>query len=246
MTAMYPILRAMTGDRATLDRTAEALCRDFAIAWSAGASWGTWAQLSDVRAGHPAFVIRHTPEGTGLDTQRWGWGGAGHDHAHSRPGLPWWRRLAERPAQRCLIPLTAATLTASARPGRDRRATWFALADEPVFTVAGLWRDRGDARCFAMVESALDHGADALFPTMPMIVAAQDRARWLHGPMEDIDALGGLARWSVCGLGCPGPLYPPSVRRGPDSTSWRVSFSRPSKGVSVRAFGLLDPSPRLR
>ena len=32
MTAMDPILRAMTGDRATLDRTAEALCRDFAIA----------------------------------------------------------------------------------------------------------------------------------------------------------------------------------------------------------------------
>lgn len=209
MTAMDPILRAMTGDRATLDRTAEALCRDFAIAWSARASWGTWAQLSDLRAGDPAFVIRHTPEGTGLDTQRWGMG-EGQDMTTRIPGLglPWWRRLAERPAQRCLIPLTAATLTASAWPGRDRRATWFALADEPVFTVAGLWRDRGDARCFAMVENALDHGADALFPTMPMIVAAQDRARWLHGSMEDLDALGGPCPLERLRIGLPRPAVP--------------------------------------
>lgn len=191
MTVMDPIFRTMTGDRATLDRTAEALCRDFAIAWSAGASWGTWAELGDLRAGHPAFVIRHTPEGTGLDTQRWGMG-EGPDATTRIPGLalPWWRRLAERPAQRCLIPLTAATLTVSARPGRDRRATWFAMADEPVFTVAGLWRDSSDARCFVMVECGADHGADALFPTMPMIVATPDRERWLRGSMQDIAALG--------------------------------------------------------
>ena len=70
------------------------------------------------------------------------------------PGLslPWWRRLAERPAQRCLIPLTACTLSVAGQPGRDRRATWFALAEVPVFTVAGLWRESGDARCFALVE----------------------------------------------------------------------------------------------
>ena len=209
MTVMDPIFRTMTGDRATLDRTAEALCRDFAIAWSAGASWGTWTQLGDLRAGHPAFVIRHTPEGTGLDTQRWGMG-EGQDATTRIPGLalPWWRRLAERPAQRCLIPLTAATLTARARPGRDRRATWFALAEEPVFTVAGLWRDSGDARCFAMVECGADHGADALFPTMPMIVAAKDRERWLHGSMQDIAALGRPCPPERLRIGLPRPAAP--------------------------------------
>ncbi len=184
MTVMEPIRRGPTGDRAMLDRTAEALCADFAIAWTAQASWGTWDQLTDLRAGHPAFVIRHTAEGNGLDTQRWGIG-EGREATTRIPGLslPWWRRLAERPAQRCLIPLTACTLSASGQPGRDRRATWFALAEEPVFTVAGLWRESGDARCFALVE-----GEDGLSP-MPMIVAAADRERWLHGSIEEIATL---------------------------------------------------------
>ncbi len=180
MTMMDLRLRGLVGDRATLDRTAEALCADFAIAWTAQASWGTWEQLTDLRAGHPAFIIRHTPEGTGLDTQRWGMG-EGREATTRIAGVsrPWWRRLAERPAQRCLIPLTACTMAA---PARERRATWFALADASVFTVAGLWREGGDARGFAMVEE------DGLSP-MPMIVAAQARERWLHGSIADIAAL---------------------------------------------------------
>ncbi len=198
-------LRGMTGDRATLDRSAEALCEDFAIAWSAQASWGTWGRLSDLRAGHPAFVIRHTPEGTGLDTQRWGMG-EGREATTRIPGLsrPWWRRLAERPAQRCLIPLTACTM---ATPARERRATWFALADASVFTVAGLWREGGDARGFAMVECE-----DGLSP-MPMIVAAEDRERWLHGSIADITALQQPCLPETLRIGLPRPvalIYPPS------------------------------------
>ena len=208
MTMMQPIWRVSTGDRATLDRTAEALCADFAIAWSAQASWGTWDQLTDLRAGHPAFVIRHTAEGNGLDTQRWGIG-EGREATTRIPGLslPWWRRLAERPAQRCLIPLTACTMAAPARGRGDRRATWFALADEPVFTVAGLWREGGDARGFAMVECE-----DGLSP-MPLIVAAADRERWLHGSIAEIAALQRPYSPEALRIGLPrpaAPVYPPS------------------------------------
>lgn len=182
MTMMDLRLGGLSADRAMLERDAEALCTDFAIAWTAQASWGTWGQLADLRAGHPAFVIRHTPDGTGLDTRRWGMG-EGREATTRIPGLsrPWWRRLAERPAQRCLIPLTACTMAA---PPRERRATWFALADASVFTVAGLWREDGDARGFAMVECQ----DDGLAP-MPLIVAAADRERWLHGSIADIAAL---------------------------------------------------------
>ncbi|MDZ7282988.1 SOS response-associated peptidase [Sphingomonas sanguinis] len=209
MTMMEPIWRPSTGDRATLDRTAEALCADFAIAWTARASWGTWDQLADLRAGHPAFVIRHTAEGNGLDTQRWGIG-EGREATTRIPGLslPWWRRLAERPAQRCLIPLTACTLAASGLPGRDRRATWFALAEEPVFTVAGLWRESGDARCFALVEC--ENGDRS---PMPMVVAAADRERWLRGSIEDIAALQRPCPPEALRIGLPrpaAPVYPPS------------------------------------
>lgn len=204
MTMMDLTLRGAVSDRATLDRTAEDLCRSFAISWTAQASWGTWSELADLRSGHPAFVIRHTPEGTGLDTQRWGIG-EGREPTTRIPGLslPWWRRLAERPAQRCLIPLTACTMASSARPGRDRRAAWFALADAPVFTVAGLWRDSGDARCFALVECE-----DGDLSPMPMIVAAADRGRWLHGSIEDIAALQRPCPPEMLRIGLPRPTAP--------------------------------------
>lgn len=207
MTMMDLRLRGMTGDRATLDRSAEALCADFAIAWTAQASWGTWGQLTDLRAGHPAFVIRHTPEGTGLDTQRWGMGeGREATTRISGLSLPWWHRLAERPAQRCLIPLTACTMAAPPRGHRDRRATWFALADASVFTVAGLWREGDDARGFAMIEG---EGGD-LSP-MPMIVAAEDRECWLHGSMQDIAALQRPYPPETLRIGLPrpAPVYAP-------------------------------------
>ena len=68
-----------------------------------------------------------------------------------------------------------------------------------------MWRVCCDARCFVMVECGADHGADALFSTMPMIVAAPDRERWLHGAMQDIAALGRPCPTERLRIGLPRP-----------------------------------------
>lgn len=166
--------------------------RHRAIAPSLQSSWGRWSRLSDLRAHHPAFIIRDTPQGLGLDTQRWDISGGEACWPTTRivsMTLPWWRRLAERLAQRCLIPVTACTATLPSRHGRDgargERPAWFTPPNEPVFTIAGLWRETGDARCFAMV-GCLGEGP---FSVMPVVIAPEDRETWLHGTWDDVAAL---------------------------------------------------------
>ncbi|WP_156843857.1 hypothetical protein [Sphingomonas sp.] len=176
-------------DRAALGRTAEDLCRSFAATRTGQGSWGSWSRLHDLRAGHPAFVLRRGAEGLGLDTQRWDISGGEACWPTTQIlslSLPWWRRLAERPAQRCLIPVTAACVALSPSGERGGRAAWFTLPGEPLFTVAGLWRDHTGGRCFAMLGCVSGHGA---WSSAPMIIASEDRTRWLEGGWDDILAL---------------------------------------------------------
>jgi len=181
-------------DAARLDRTAEALCAAFGCVTIEQASWGRWSRLTDLRPGHPAFVLRAMPQGQGLglDTQCWDIGAGEACWPTTRivsVSLPWWRRLAERPGQRCLIPVSACTAALPARRGRgsggEGRPTWFTLADEPVFTIAGLWRDAGEARGFAMLGCL----SDGPFPIMPVIVPAASRDRWLSAPWDSVAPL---------------------------------------------------------
>lgn len=175
--------RSPGSDRALLDRTAGALAEAFDLAGSAQGSWGNWPRLGELRAGQPAFVLRRTSEGLSLDTQRWDISGGAGCWPTTRilsVSLPWWRRLAERPAQRCLIPVTACTAPLPPKGGRDGRSAWFTIPDEPVFTIAGLWRDTGDGRCFAM----LGCPAEAVFPILPVVIAASERATWLNADWD--------------------------------------------------------------
>lgn len=189
-------------DRATLDRTAQDLCDAFGVRGLTQASWGRWSRLSDLVPGHPAFVLRRIERekggGMALDTQRWDISGGEACWPTTQIfslSLPWWRRLAERPAQRCLIPLTACTAAPAPRQeheagagswrgrgGRGARSAWFTLADEPLFTVAGLWREAGDTRCFAM----LGCPGEGPLATLPVVIAPQDRERWLQGDWDEI------------------------------------------------------------
>lgn len=176
-------------DRAMLDRTAEDLCHGFGAGWTGQGSWGHWSQLRDLRAGCPAFVLLQGAEGLALDTQRWDISGGEACWPTTQIlnlSLPWWRRLAERPAQRCLIPVTAACVALSPSGKRGGQAAWFTLPGEALFTVAGLWRDHAGGRCFAMLGCA---SGDDRWSSIPMIVAPEDRARWLSGDWDDIQAL---------------------------------------------------------
>jgi putative SOS response-associated peptidase YedK len=247
-----PSFKPPGSDRATLDRAAEDLCREFDLAGGAQGSWGNWSQLHDLRPGHPAFVLRRTgaDQRLGLDTQRWdirgsdGGGGEGGLPTTRLMGVaqPWWLRLAMRPAQRCLIPVTACTVPLPLRDGRDRergsgwngRSAWFSLVDEPVFTIAGLWRDTGDARCFAM----LGCPADAPLSVQPVVIAPADRARWLDADWDAAAPLLAPVAAERIRIGLPETLLseagPALYAQNGHDRPWHPAATLPSGTVSGR------------
>lgn len=186
MIAMVRPMSPVT-DRATLDRNVGDLCTAFDIAWTYRASWDTRSSLRDLVPGHPAFVLRKGSQGLGLDTQCWDISGGEACWPTTRilSLLPWWRQLAEQPAQRCLIPLTACTATRTGRHGGSGQAMWFTLDDASLFTVAGLWREARGARCFAMLGCL----GDETLPIMPVVIASKDREPWLHGAWDEVTPL---------------------------------------------------------
>ncbi len=102
-------------------------------------------------------------------------------------GTGFWRHAFEN--RRCLIPLTA-WAEAEGERGRMTR-TWLNLPDTPLFAVAGLWRpseEWGDCYSMVMTDSV---GADAaaVHERMPVLLAPEDRARWLAGTTQEAFAL---------------------------------------------------------
>lgn len=101
-------------------------------------------------------------------------------------GTPFWRDSFVR--RRCLIPVTA-WAEAEGEKGRMTR-TWYALPDQPVFAVAGVWRptvEWGGAYAMVMVDGCAAM-AD-IHDRMPTILAPQDWSRWLEGTPEEAFAL---------------------------------------------------------
>lgn len=99
-----------------------------------------------------------------------------------------WRfSFAER---RCLIPVTRFAEAEGEKGAKTR--TWFALPDQDVFAVAGIWRDTdewGPAYSMVMTE-ACQHVA-GVHDRMPVILKREDWGDWLDGPP---DAAGLLCR----------------------------------------------------
>ncbi len=99
------------------------------------------------------------------------------------PESPFWIGNLRNSEFRCLIPATSFMEWGK---GRDkdgkRRQHWFALSDQPIFTLAAIWKD-SDVPGFALMtcapNAALRHaGRD----TMPVIVPASREAQdtWLY------------------------------------------------------------------
>ena len=109
--------------------------------------------------------------------------------------LPQWRKLAERPANRCPIPLTdfCEWTPKKIDPGDGKKLKgemWFAVDDQSVFAVAGFWQTIGDERCFAMVTCDPNELAKPIHPkAMITILVEADWDRWLTGVYEDAVAL---------------------------------------------------------
>jgi putative SOS response-associated peptidase YedK len=181
----------------------------FGAQWIADRPADDGADPHDVVPFGRAWVVRDADRGRGLDALAWDIAGG----QSRRPmktggppkplattnarnlGLPQWRPLAEQPAQRCIIPLTQFfEWSPKAYPveggGARKGAMWFAVQDQPVFGVAGLWQETGDRPGFAMVTCEANELVAPVHPKAMMVILAEaDWEAWLTGSYDEIIAL---------------------------------------------------------
>jgi putative SOS response-associated peptidase YedK len=96
---------------------------------------------------------------------------------------PFWIGSLRHTEFRCLIPVTRFQLWSqhsSAITGR-KASYWFGVAHEPVFALAGIWRD-SEVASFAFLVTQPNHLADGIGAvSMPMILHPEDHNAWLTG-----------------------------------------------------------------
>lgn len=97
-----------------------------------------------------------------------------------------WRYSFEE--RRCLIPVSEFAEAEGEKGAKTR--TWFSLPNEPLFAVAGLWRQTdewGLAYTMVMTEACI-HMAD-VHDRMPVILRRDDWNDWLGGAPDDAKLL---------------------------------------------------------
>jgi len=145
---------------------------------------------AEIYPGYPGLVVA----GGALRSMVWGFPFKPRDAKPSSKPRPvnntradkldsfmWRYSFAER---RCLIPVTEFAEAEGEKGAKTR--TWFALPDEPLFAVAGIWRDTpewGAAYSMVMTEACI-HVAD-VHDRMPVILRRQDWGDWLDGAPDD-------------------------------------------------------------
>jgi len=112
-------------------------------------------------------------------------------------GLPQWRRLAEKPENRCLVPVTEfAEWTPDRHDLGDGKPPckgemWFSRVDQPVFAIAGFWQPLKDgAKGFTMVTCDANELVAPIHPkAMVTILESTDYETWLRGAYDEIVSL---------------------------------------------------------
>ena len=145
-----------------------------------------------------AWVVRENDRGRGADVMVWDvlGGMAKWPMTNVRNlALPQWRRLAEKPENRCLIPVTEfAEWTPDLHDvggGKPIKGEmWFAVPEQPVFAIGGFWQQLGEVKHFAMVTCDPNELVAPIHPkAMVTILAPEDHERWLSGSYDDAVAL---------------------------------------------------------
>lgn len=145
-----------------------------------------------------AYVVREEGGRRGLDVMSWDvlGGAAPYPMTNVRNlGLKQWQRLAAEPHNRCLIPLTEFCewtpdqhQVGAGKPVKGEM--WFAVADQPVFAVAGFWQPTTKGASFAMVTCDPNALVAPIHPkAMITILKEEDWDRWLTGSYTDAVAL---------------------------------------------------------
>ena len=152
-------------NRARLNSEPETIRETFAADWLVDKPMDNRFDPKELRPFGRAYVVRNDAGRHGIDVMEWDvlagqakQGGRKMAQTNVRSlHLPQWRSLVADPANRCLIPLTEfcewARKPSDLGDGRKpiKGEMWFAVTDQPVFAVAGFWRQVGDQRYFAMV-----------------------------------------------------------------------------------------------
>ncbi|MBV2148336.1 SOS response-associated peptidase family protein [Sphingobium sp. AS12] len=107
--------------------------------------------------------------------------------------LPQWRKLAEKPENRCIVPLTEfCEFTPDKHDLGDGKPPlkgemWFAVPEQPVFAVAGFWQHTEAGRGFTMVTCDPNALVAPIHPkAMITILDPENVDVWLRGSYDDV------------------------------------------------------------
>ncbi len=105
---------------------------------------------------------------------------------------PFWIGTLRHTQFRCLVPVTQFQIWAGEQnPATGRKdAHWFAVANEPLFAFAGIWRD-SEVASFAFLVTDPNSAVQGIgASSMPVILHPEDYTTWLS---SDWDTAKGLA-----------------------------------------------------
>jgi Uncharacterized conserved protein len=145
----------------------------------------------------PGWVVRRVEGDHVLEQMTWGF----PVHLRGKSGQPlkakpvnnarfdklsgFWKRWADIPAQRCLIP--ASRYAEAVGPAGKMTTTWMSVRGSPLFAWAGLWRESDEwGACYAGVMT--DNAPELLniHDRSPVILRPQDWDTWLTAPLPDL------------------------------------------------------------
>lgn len=185
-------------NRARLSHEPETLRTHFGAGWIADRPMDNRFNPRELTPRSRAHVIRRSDRGIGIDVMSWDvlGGQAKWPMTNVRNlALPQWRRLAERPENRCLIPLSEFCEwtpdvhdVGGGKPIKGEM--WFQVIDQPLFAVAGFWQPTAIGNGFSMVTCDPNELVSPIHPkAMITILHPDDHDRWLRGGYDEVVAL---------------------------------------------------------
>ncbi|MBB5714780.1 SOS response-associated peptidase family protein [Sphingomonas aerophila] len=183
----------------------------------------SWAQdvvrpnvsLEELYPKSRAYIVREERDRRVVDVMSWDvLGGEGPWPMTNVRNLksPQWRTLAAEPSRRCLVPLTEFCewtpdkhQVGEGKPVKGEM--WFAVAEQPVFAVAGFWQQTAKGPGFTMVTCDPNELVAPIHPkAMITILHEADWYRWLRGSYADVIEL--QQPYPAAKMTVRGPIFP--------------------------------------
>ena len=170
----------------------------------------------ELRPGSRHYVIREQDGTRAWDVMSWDvlGGQAKWKMTNVRQlGLPQWRKLAEKPENRCLVPLTEfCEFTPEKHDLGDGKPPlkgemWFQVVDQPVFAVACFWQPTKEGNGFTMATCEPNSLVAPIHPkAMITILAPDDVDTWLRGSYDEVVSL--ERPYDATKMCVRGPIFP--------------------------------------